>query len=303
MPNAITRNEIIRFLYAGVAEVWKENMKTPEQTYYDKITLKKTSRKMEETYDSVGNLTPAKEKLEGQPIEYGVFSQAHETTIKNKTWSNGFFVTYEAIEDDLYNVIDTAKATEIRRSLMQLKEQSCADMFNGAFTDVGADGKATYAADHPLVNSGSVNDNLASGVLNFDNYVAAVNKFNHIKNHAGGKFDTRPSMLVTHSDLQYKVRQLYESVNVPFETSDTGTKNTAPTLQAQFNPYLTTGATTPWHLIENRINPFIYQEREGMKPDVDQDKKGTKNYYINAMERYNFGKIHPGFGAVGSLGA
>ena len=108
---------------------------------------------MEEKYETIGNLKPATEKLEGASIQYGKITDGNTTTIKNKTYANGFEVSMEATEDDKWKVIADAKASELVRTIVDLKEENCAAVWNSVQTTVCADGKYYADNDHPLLNT------------------------------------------------------------------------------------------------------------------------------------------------------
>lgn len=91
-----TRADIARAMYVGTREVFMRNLKRqPEEQWKSYATIK-NSDKMEEKYDSVGNLKPAEIKPEGDKLTYGKIEQAYETIVRNETVANGFSVTMEA---------------------------------------------------------------------------------------------------------------------------------------------------------------------------------------------------------------
>ena len=54
------------------------------------------------------------------------------------------------------------------------EETDTASVILNGFSNVGYDGKALFATDHPLINSTKVVSNLISGVLNDENLKAAL---------------------------------------------------------------------------------------------------------------------------------
>lgn len=291
------RADIARFLYLGIKEVFMKNLQAPRRTYYPQYVSNKTSDKKEEYYDTVGNMKPAQVKAEGAPIQYGKITQGYRVTVTNDTVVNGLQVSYEASKDDLYNVVNTAKTGELVRTMITQKERAVAAIWDGVFTNTGADGVANAASNHPLLNSSSVNDNLASGALTPDNVVAANNKFNHIYNHSGELFDTEGTKLLAHKDKMATVMAILESQLKALELSNT--KNTVPALKPVFSKYTNINY---WHIIDELLDSVILQEREGMGTDMYYDKKDTKDYFFNVTERYKAGLINPGYGFVSSAG-
>jgi phage major head subunit gpT-like protein len=300
---AVTRNAISRFLEKTIKEVFRKNLQEQDKLYYPGLCSKRTSNKKFERYDTVGNISAASEKPEGTGIKYQTFTQAYQTVIENKTYATGIQFTMEAADDDLYGIVDTAKTSQLMRAINARKEKMVAGLYNDAFTAVGADGVAYIANNHPLVNSAAVNDNLATGAFTPDNYIAAYNKFSNIKDQAGELFDTRPTKLVTHIHMQFRVAEILNSALKALELSNT--KNVLPAINCRWSPYLSYNAATgqyPWFLIDETIDPFILQERKGVKITVTQDDKDTLDFFANVYERYGVGIITPGYGVVGSQG-
>lgn len=285
------RADLSRAMYLNTKEVFKKTLKKNRKEEWKECVTLKESDKMEENYDSVGNLKPAEEKLEGQPITYGKIEEAYVTTIKNRTWSNGFMVSMEAKEDEKWDVVDVAKTEELARTILQLRERNVAAVWNSVTTRVGADGVALAAANHPLKNSTAVNNNLISGAFNLANYQDGVNRFNEWKNHAGDLFDTMATHILAHSNRQTEIYAMLQSANVPFEQSNT--KNTIEKLTPIFNRYINKLMV---HLIDKSIDSVVMQRRKGIITEYDYDKRSTFNWFFNVHERYEVGAINPGFG-------
>lgn len=289
----MTRADIARAMYVGTKEVFMDNLKKQPQEEWKAYATVKTSDKMEETYDSVGNLKPADVKAEGDPVQYGKIEEAYKTTVKNDTIANGFAVTMEAKEDEQWGIVPEVKVNELVRTMISKRETSVAAVWDGVTTDVGADGVAHASAAHPLLNSVETNDNLVESVFDIDAYESGVKKFNHWLNHYGDKFFTRPSALLAHRDRQTYIFAMLQSALHPFEESNT--KNTIPQLRTIFSSYI---AELPVHIIDESIDSVIMQKRKELKAEYDYDKRDTFNWYFNVHERYKAAVINPGFGFV-----
>jgi len=287
------RADIAKAMYVGTKEVFKKTLKKNRSEEWKNYCSMKTSDKMEETYDTIGNLKPATEKVEGAPVVYGDIVEGTTTTITNKTYANGLAVTMEAQEDEQYGMIPVAKTEELARTMLQLRERNVAAAWDGTNVNVGADGVAHAHAAHPLLNSVETNNNLVAAVFDLTSYKAAANLFNGWKNHAGEKFDTLPTMLLAHRDRQTEVLAMLESTLVAFENSNT--KNTIPKLKPVFSRYI---AALPVYLIDEMIDSVIFQRRKALTTEYDYDKRDTFNWYFNVHERYRVGVINPGYGFV-----
>lgn len=76
--------DISRMIVAGQKKIYLENYNSfPLE--YPEFCVQVTATKKSETYDSMGNLPAAAEKVEGTAIQYGKVQQAYQTTITNKT--------------------------------------------------------------------------------------------------------------------------------------------------------------------------------------------------------------------------
>lgn len=300
MANTLTtRADIARAMYVGTKEVFMENLKKQPTEQWKSYAAIKDSNKMEETYDSVGNLKPAEIKAEGAALVYGDIKEAYKTTVKNETVANGFSVTMEATEDEQWGLVPAVKVNELVRTMISAKEKAVAKVWDDVTTATGADGVAYAAKLHPnLNNAATFNDNLVEGAFDIDSYQAAVSKFNHWRNHFGDKFFTTPSAILAHRDRQTNIFAMLQSQLVPFE--NTNTKNTIPQLKTIFSNYIN---ELQVHILDESIDSAILQKRKGMKDEYDYDKRETFNFYYNVHERYKAAMINPGFGFVTITGA
>lgn len=286
------RSDIAKAMYIETKEIFTKNLKKYTKAEWKAFMTMKSSTKMEETYDTVGNLKPAERKLEGEPILYGKITDGHTTTVKNETYANGFQVSMEAKEDDKWGLVDKTKTSELARTMMSLRENKSADIWNNVLTSVGADGVAFASTAHPLLNNpAKTNDNLQTGVLNFTNYDTAVSAFGDWLNHYGEKFETKADKLLLNIKNQTMVMALLSSNLKPFENSNT--KNTIPQLTLVFGSYL---SSILFHFIDSTVDTAIMQKRKGLNTEYDYDKRSTFNFYFNTHERYKTAMINPGFG-------
>lgn len=296
LGNTTHRADISRAMEATAKEVFMKTLEKTKPQYQDIITKVSSDKKIE-TYDSVGNLKSAEIKKEGAAIKYGEIGQAYETKLENNTITNGFSVTWEAVQDDKWGVIVKAKSEELARTMLAFKEKACAKVWTDSLTATGADGVPYASHAHPLLNGTGTNDNLVEGEFNTDNYIKATKLFNHWKNHAGDHFDTTPTTIIAHRDRQVQLSAMFESQLRAFENSNT--KNTIPPLKMVFNTYIDENAV---FLVDDSIKSAILQERSALQNSAEWDNTGTLNWYYATFERYVTGMINPGFGFVAITG-
>jgi hypothetical protein len=292
--------DVSRMIVAGQKEIFMDNF-DPFPIEYPAFTTAKKATKKVETYDSMGNLQAASEKVEGDGIQYGKVGQAYQTSITNKTWANGYSVTLEATKYDLYGCINSVKAKELSRTMRECEETEAITEVDNAFTTNLSDGVPLFTNSRPCVNAiGVVNDTLAvaSSLTNPENHKTMIKMFADFKNHAGGKIKTFPTNGLTHVYNMMDIEEVYSSTNKANELSNT--KNSLPKIKWDYSTYL--ADTNAWLMYDKKFENFLFQKFMDTVFDNDEDKISTKNLYLNAIAIYKAGTL-PAIGCVGNLGA
>jgi len=293
LGNSTYREDISRAMTAHSKKVFYQNLEKTKPQYEGLVTTIQ-SDSMEEYYNTIGNLKPARVKEEGQPIEYGTIAQGYETVLKNITFDNGFSITKEAADDNKWGIQAKLQATELARTMNTNRERRCADVWDSVLTGVGVDGVPFASHKHPLLsNSSKFNDNLIEGEFSVEVYTEALNKFNEWFNHTGEHFDTTPDKIIAHRNRQFEMIQLFQSTLVPFEQSNT--KNAIPSLNTVFNTYIDKEMV---HLVDSSIITAVMQTRQAPETNSDYDKMGTQDFRFNVVERFTTGMLNNGFGFV-----
>lgn len=302
-------SDILRMTEDGVDLIFNKTAKTPKRKYYPQIVWEKKNEKRIGKYDTIGALGPAEVKVEGNAYDFDKFDQGYQTTIQVDTIGKGVEASMEELEDDLYGVVNSRFGPELFSRLLSAKERSCADLYNDAFTNTGADGVALISASHPLVkNSAALNDNLATGELTPDNFVSAKMKFNSIYDQAGDFFDTVPTHLLVHPNKMYTALAILESSLMAFELSNT--KNTTQEVMPvkvvsnNYLDYTTATDVSPWFLLDRTLNDAgaVLQVKKGLTLKTWWENN-NEVFRGTLHERYGVGVISPGYGIVGSTGA
>jgi len=291
--------DILRMLEMGQKEVFTMNFNAYPKEWPAYTAFKKASKRTE-TYDSMGNLKAAEVKPEGGPINYGKVIQAYQTEITNQTIANGFSHSMEAIKYDLYGVVNSIKAKELARTMVEFEEDVAVYWWDNAAAVNLADGVPLASNSHPLVNSAALNDTYAaaSTITDPDNHYTMMNMFYDFKNHAGGFMKCKPSDGFTHYKNQFTVEQLYNSVNQAKEFSNT--KNVLPGLSWHYSTYAS--STTQWGMWDRRYEHILMQWFMKNEFENDKDKIWTKNMYFNSIGMYNSGCL-PNVGIIVNDGA
>lgn len=292
-------NDISRMLIAGQKEIFTKNFNSyPREWPY--FTTYKKARKQTETYDSMGNLKAAEVKPEGGPINYGKIIQAYQTEITNQTIANGYAHTIEAIKYDLYGVINSAKAKELSRTMLEYEEETAIYWIDNIATTNLADGVPLASNSHPLVNSALLNDTYAtaSTIADPNNHKTMINMFYDFKNHAGGWMKCKPTNGLTHYKNQFTVEEIYNSKNQAMEFSNT--KNVLPGIKWGYSTYMSD--QDAWGMWDRNYQHILMQFFMKTEFDNDKDKVWTKNMYFNSIAMYNAG-AQPNVGIVWNDGA
>lgn len=284
-------------IVAGQKEIFTKNFDSFPIEYPSFTTAKKATKKTE-TYDSMGNLPAATEKVEGGNISYGKVEQAYQTSITNKTFANGYAVTLEATKYDLYSVINDIKAKELSRTMREAEENRAILRWDNAFATNLADGAPLCTNSRPLFNvPGTFNDTLTTGVINPDNLKAAINMFGNFKNHQGGPMKCDASDGLTHFTNMITIEEIMTSQLKAYELSNTANK--LPKLSWHYSHYLT--SQTAYFIWDKNFEHVLFQKFMGTEFDNDEDKINTKNLYLNAVSIYETGVV-PNIAIVGSQG-
>lgn len=290
--------DISRMIVAGQKEIFMKNFDAfPVE--YTAFTTEKTAQKKSETYDSMGNLPAGQEKQEGGSIEYGSVGQAYQTTITNKTWTNGYSVTLEATKYDLYSCINSVKAKELSRTMRDMEETRAIKRWDEAFTTNLVDGVPLCTNSRPLVNSAQLNDTLAtaSSFKTPENHKTMIKMFSAFKNHAGGKMKSFPNTGLTHVNNMMDIEEIYGSEKKANEISNT--KNSLPKISWKYSTYLS--SETAWFMWDSKFEHVIFQWFMKTVFDNAEDKINTKNLYLNSLAIYETGVL-PNIGIVGNAG-
>jgi phage major head subunit gpT-like protein len=302
------KTDIQRMTEAGVDMIFKKTAKMPRKKLYPMICTEVKQPKEIGIYDSMGDITAASIKPEGDAVSFDALEQAYQTTITSKTVAKGVEATLEKLEYDLYGVVNKTFGVPLQRVMQIYKEIEIADHYNHGFATTGADGQFIFDTDHPLVNSTLENSNLATGALTPDNLIAAKNMFIDIKDQAGMPFDTYPTTLLINDKKQYVAMQILESQLVAFELSNT--KNVVNALQPirivanRYIDYNTSTDVSPWFLIDDSLEDAgcILQTKKGIMLETEW-LLANQIYRGICLEMYGSGVVAPGYKIVGSTGA
>jgi hypothetical protein len=289
---AVNLSAIKDLLLPGLRGVEGKYEQIPSQ--YDKIFAKHTSKMALERTAEMRFLGYAQLKTEGGQTAFD--NNASERFVYNQEHNEiglGYAITRKAIDDNLYKTQFAPSNLGLIESFQQTKEIYGANVLNTATTynaNIGGDGKALCATDHPIDGGTVANKPTTDVELNeatlLNGQIAIRTNF---RDQAGLKIFARARRLVVPPQLEPVAIRLTKTELRP-GTSDNDVNAimmTAGGLPEGYmvNDYLTD--TNNWFLLTN-IDGLAYMERVKFETDMQVDFV-TDNLLVKGYERYSFG--------------
>lgn len=275
----------------------KYNEKKPQYTVAFKVDS--TDRK-DTTFPHLGGFGLWDTNTEGNTINEDSMSQGNTATFTAQRYDKGYSLTWELIQDDLYNVMKGmgkgGSAGALGRGLRATEETTAADILNNGFSNTGYDGVALFSTAHPLIDSASTFSNKLTGVLNDPNLKAGLTLMRNQVDEANVKIQAVAKNLIVGPNLEFTAKALIGSSGPAGELSND--TNTLPSLTVVVMDYLT--SSTAWVLQDNTIDNLLFLWRENAIFD-SQDLPKTVDKFM-----YGYARWTPGYvdwrGLVGSDG-
>jgi hypothetical protein len=242
---------------------------------------------------SMRYLSVAMEKAEGTPTTFD--NQAGQRYVYNHqsiTLSLGFAITLEAIEDNQYKRDFGPSVMGLQDAFLRCEEVYAANVLNTATTydsEIGGDGKALLATDHP-VDGGTVS-NLASPAVSLGeaallNAQIAINA--NWRDNANQRMNAKPKRLVIPPQLEPTAIRLLKTELRP------GTANN------DVNAILSTQGGLPegylvWNYLTSAFSWFVLSDQPGLlfwnRMPYSSDMSvefSTDNLLTKGRQRYVF---------------
>jgi hypothetical protein len=303
---AISRAQLLKELLPGLNALFGlEYARYGEE--HKEIYETETSERSFEEETKLSGFTAAPVKNEGSAIAYDNAQEAWTARYNHETIAQGFSITEEAIEDNLYDSLSARYTKALARSMAYTKQVKAAAILNNGFTNsaqyYGGDGVPLFSASHPLV-SGGTNSNIPStpADLNETSLENAVIQIAAWTDERGLLIAARPRKLIVPPSLQFVATRLLEtSLRVGTNDNDINAiKNNGSIPEGYtINHFLTD--TNAWFLTTDVPNGMKHFVRSPLDTKMDGDFD-TGNVRYKARERYSFGWSDP-LGMYGSSGA
>ncbi len=295
MSSIINTGTLTKALWPGV-NAWYGKVYDEFSPEWPDLFEKNSSRRAFEEDVGLTGFGLASIKPEGQAIVYDSLTQGYTTRYTHVVYANGFVITEEMVDDDLYDVIGKARAEALAFSMRQTKDVVGANVYNRAFNTsyTYGDGKAMCVSDHPNVTGGTWSNILSTAAaLSEASLEQATIDLMKYTNDRGLRINVQPQSLHIPVDLIYEAERILKT------DGRVGTANNdlnALKVMGKFpngvklNHYFT--STTAWFIRTNVKNGLKYFERKGDTFGADNDFD-TSNAKFKAQSRYSFGITDP----------
>jgi len=302
---AISRAQLLKELLPGLNALFgMEYARYGEE--HKEIYETETSERSFEEETKLSGFSAAPVKNEGSAIEYDNAQEAWTARYNHETIAQGFSITEEAIEDNLYDSLSARYTKALARSMAYTKQVKAASVLNNGFTNsaqyYGGDGVPLFSASHPLI-SGGVNSNIPTTPvdLNETSLENAVIQIAAWTDERGLLIAARPRKLIIPPSLQFVATRLLEtSLRVGTNDNDINALKNNGSIPEGYaiNHWLTD--PNAWFLTTDVPNGMKHFERVALDTKMDGDFD-TGNVRYKARERYSFGWSDP-LGMYGSSG-
>jgi hypothetical protein len=301
---AISRAQLLKELLPGLNALFGLSYATYQEEHKEIYETETSERSFEEE-TKLSGFSAAPVKNEGQAIAYDNGQEAWTARYNHETIAQGFSLTEEAIEDNLYDSLSARYTKALARSMAYTKQVKSAAVLNNGFTSGynGGDGVPLFSASHPLV-SGGTNSNIPStpADLNETSLEAAVIQISLWTDERDLLIAAKPKKLIVPPSLQFVATRLLETeLRVGTNDNDINAIKSNGSVSEGYciNHFLTD--TNAWFLTTDVPNGMKHFVRVPLSQSMDGDFD-TGNVRYKARERYSFGWSDP-LGMYGSQGA
>lgn len=237
-----------------------------KELVYKKIFRTEKMNAKQQTYPHLGAFGLWQENTEGSEFNQDKFDQGEVASFVARRFDKSYDLTWELVQDDLYNVMkgigNGGSAKGLGRSLRATEENDTANVIMNGFTNVGYDGKALFATDHPLINSSSVCSNLIEGALTDESLKAALTLMRLQKDEAGVPIAAKATQLVVCPELEFVAKAIVHSILQ--SGTNNNDVNTVPNMEIVVWDNLSdaTGTMKPWFIQDTSLDNLLFLRRE-----------------------------------------
>jgi phage major head subunit gpT-like protein len=240
-----------------------------------------------QSYPHLGALGLWAQNTEGSTFNHDSFSQGPVASFEAKRFDKAYELTWELVQDDLYNVMKGlgkgGSAKGLGRGLRATEETETSNVLANGFSNVGYDGKALFAAEHPLINSTRVCSNLINGALTDENLKKAMTLMRGQRDEAGIVIQASAKRLIVSPDNEFQAKAIVNSILQ--SGTNNNDVNTVPNLQIEVWDFLTGPA---WYLQDPQFDNLLFLRRE--EPIFDSERiQDQMDYRMFGYTRFDVG--------------
>lgn len=281
---AIQSGNFGRLLEPGLRKIFMETYKEkPEQ--YSKVLNVLTSKKAIETDLRAGGFSMWNEKGTLDATEYEDPTETDIVQYKHITFSKGFQIEKELVDDEQYTVINKMPKA-LARAARATIESRAAEIFNEAFTPSPKNYKGeALIGEHTRLDGGKDTNYIGELTLNEANLEIAMKLAREQVDERGLKIQMIPRVLVVPPALEFTAQRLMESIQ-----SVGNNLNDINVFKDRFRvvvlDYLTNDKA--WFLLDPDLHQlnFFWRERLNFKGEKNFDTDVAK--YKGRM-RFSYG--------------
>ena len=263
MPEIMTRENFGSLLLPVHRKVFFDSYKE-KPCQYLKVFKKDKMRGKQESFQHLGALGAWKEGTEGGVFNLSNFGEGPAATFIADRYDNSYKITWELVQDDLYNVMKGigkgGSAKGLGRGARVTEERQSANVILNGFSVAGYDGKPLFATDHPLVSSTKTCSNLIEGALTDATLKQALTMLRKQVDETGEIIDTHATQLVVCPDLEFTAKAIVNSI-LQAGTNNNDV-NTVPNLEVVVYDYLASDDKKVWFVQDTTIDNLTFLTRE-----------------------------------------
>ena len=308
---AISRSQLLKELLPGLNALFgMEYARYGEE--HKEIYETETSERSFEEETKLSGFGAAPVKTEGAAIAYDNAQEAFTARYTHETIAQGFSITEEAMEDNLYDSLSARYTKALARSMAYTKQVKAAAVLNNGFNGnyAGGDGVSLFGNNaggsrvgHPLVSGGVNYNSPVAGVdLNETAIEAATIQIAAWTDERGLLIAARPRKLVVAPSNMFNAKRLLGTeLRTATADNDINAIKAMGTIPEGYavNHFLTDA--NAWFLTTDVPNGLKHFVRVPLATSTDGDFD-TGNIRYKARERYSFGWSDP-LGIWGSQGS
>ena len=303
---AISRAQLLKELLPGLNALFGMEYARYGEEHKEIYETESSERSFEEE-TKLSGFSAAPVKNEGNAIAYDNAQEAWTARYNHETIAQGFSITEEAVEDNLYDSLSSRYTKALARSMAYTKQVKGAAILNNGFNNsapyYGGDGVPLFSTAHPLVSGGTNSNTFSTQAdLNETSLEAAVIQIAGWTDERGLLIAAKPRKLIVPPNLMFVATRLLETeLRTATNNNDVNAIKSMGSIPEGFrvNHFLTD--TNAWFLCTDVPNGLKHFVRTPLQNSMDGDFD-TGNVRYKARERYSFGWSDP-LGMFGSSGA